>query len=278
MKLLTLLTFSVWLFPGKAQTPEGTRYIKTIKATQFKNGKKVKHRILHTYYDSTETLLSNENTISSAIDKKSEAVRWEVLEKSDRKYVQAEITADGDTLSQIVYLYDSAGNRTHNFQIRRSDTSVAQRRVYDEHGNNTKLYTRHRYTGVPYLHMEWKYDDGNRKIETKEYDGGENLTKWVQYKYEFHERKTTTSCFEHKAGKGFVIQYKKVKEGNKQTTYNYHSSSGYNYGILLKSVEGGHSVAEYYDDDSLKSLLGYDENNELLYSVYVSWETLPKKP
>ena len=69
--------------------PNWTKFIKEIVSTEFENSDTANHRIVHTFYDSAMNVLSNENTLASALREGSKSV---VIVNTPIRYVKGEIT------------------------------------------------------------------------------------------------------------------------------------------------------------------------------------------
>ncbi len=272
MKSATSVLMFLFTMTCMSQTiPENTYYVKKVISTEYNNGDTINNRVVYTFFDSTKNVLTNENTLESALNKGAKTV---VIHNSKQKNIRAHISPKGDTTSLTIYLYDKNGNRTHNVQIGNGDTLNAQKRVYDEAGNCIKLFNKD--TNDYYLSMEWKYDSHNNYTESKTYNNKNQLIELKKYqnKYSSNGKKVSINVSTYENGRGFVKYYKSVKKGNIKKTYLYYNQIGYNYGILLKTVDGGYRIEEFFEDENLKRLELYDKNKNLTASVYVTWEIL----
>jgi hypothetical protein len=254
----------------KSKPPKGAVYVKTTISTQYEDVDTLVNKVLYTYYDSIKEVISNENTLESALDSKPSTSM--VISRTGRKYVSALLTNSGDTTAMTIYLYDEKGNRTHNYQIMNGDTIGSQRRVYDEFGNSIRLYSKQYFSSEMYLDIEWEYDKHNNCIYKKDYDEFNNVveeTKHVHLYDDFGELKTVNT-FTKTNKRKFKTKSKAEYSKNKIITYYFYDSVGYNYGIQLTTVNGGYCIETRFDNGSLKSLEKFDKKGNLLCSVYVA--------
>lgn len=269
-----LLTFTILLISFtcfvQSKFPKGAVYVKTTTSTQYDGVDTLVNKVLYTYYDSMKNVLTNENTLESALDSKPSTST--VISRTDKKYVSALLTNSGDTTAMTVYLYDDKGNRTHNYQIINGDTIGSQRRVYDELGNSIRLYSKQYFSSEMYLDIEWEYDKHNNCIYKKDYDEFNNVveeTKHV-YLYDDSEELKTVNTFTKTNKRKFKTKSKADYSKNKVVTDYFYDSVGYNYGIQLTTVNGGYCIENRFDNGSLKSLEKFDKKGNLLCSVYVT--------
>ncbi|MCB0382444.1 MAG: hypothetical protein KDD05_03870 [Psychroserpens sp.] len=268
IKSFALFFLSFSLFAAAQDYPEGTKYIKTINSTVYKKNDTIDHRSLKTYFDKDWNLLSNTNTLSSALDKGSKTV---TILDTDRKHVSAIITSKKDTLDYIVYLYDDKGNRTNYYQIRKGDTLNDQKRTFDERGNNLELFNKK--NGKYYLSFLAKYNSKDKIISRHYYNYNTDLIRIEKYEYS-NDDKTEHYFKTDKKGK-FILNRKttKITPRKTKTTY-FQSSEGINYGIKLVKHKGYYTIKETDKDDKLKSLEIYNKKDKLTTSVYVIYEEL----
>jgi hypothetical protein len=271
--LITTLFFLVSLSSlAQSDYPAGTVYVKTMSSTQFdKDGDTLVHKFVRSYYDSLKTKIADENTLETSLGEKATST---VVTSSPEKYVLAEINPKGDTVSMIIYLFDKAGNRTHNYQVRNGDTLVFQFRTYDEHGNTLALYTSDFRTGKLELDMVWEYDAQNNEVYSEDndlYNGGMQRTK---YKNEYNEQgeliKVTATRSVNTAK--YKVWWITTFSGNSKRTDYFYDQVGYNYGIELRTVSGGYQICEFFESGEIKSLIGFDEKGKMLHSVHVTFE------
>lgn len=264
---LVLISFTCFV---QSKFPKGTVYVKTTTSTQYDGIDTLVNKVLYTYYDSMKNVLTNENTLESALDSKPSTSN--VISRTDRKYVSALLTNSGDTSSMTIYLYDEKGNRTHNYQIINGDTIGSQRRMYNEFGKSTKLYSNVFFSSELYLDMEWEYDSHNNCILEKDYDGLDGLVEITKHinEYDNGNKLKTVTTLVKKKGRKFKKKSRTEYSKNKIVIYYFYNSVGYNHGILLTTSKGGYSIETSFDNGSLKSLEKYDKKGNLLCSVYVT--------
>lgn len=279
MKNISIL-FLILSSASFSQSPEKEAYyIKRIIATEFENGDTVNHHVTSTYLDSSKNIIKDENSIENAISGdpkynrkiKGNDITVKVSE-TPQKLVTAEIDSEGDTLHKLIRLYDENGNEVQYFQIRGSDTVSAQKRTYDDRGNNINLYTKYKDRNKYYLSFTHKYDKHDNLKESKYYNGKRNLVRHLKFKYKNTKHKKITKTSRYVYGKGFVKYSLTIKEENVSTTYYYYDITAFNYGIQLKHYNGGYSIYTYNEQDKVTSRKMYDANDELVASVYFTFE------
>ncbi len=231
-----IISFTCFL---QSKPPKGAVYVKTTISTQYEGIDTIVNKVLHTYYDSIKKVISNENTLESALDSKPSTSM--VISRTDKKYVSALLNNAGDTTAMTIYLYDEKGNRTHNYQIINGDTVGSQRRVYDEFGNSIRLYSKQFFSSEMYLDIEWEYDKHNNCILRKDFDAFDMLidvTKYINDYDETEELKTVNTFIKTNRRK-FKMKSRAEYSKNKIITYYFYDSVGYNYGIQLTTSNGG---------------------------------------
>lgn len=262
---LLIFIFLISLYSFSQEYPLHTKHIKTIHSTVYKKKDTVNHRKLVTYYDKDWNLLTNTNTLSSALDKGSKTV---TILDTDKKFVQAIITSKKDTLDYIVYLYDDHGNRTDYYQIRKGDTLNSQRRTYDKHGNNLELYNKK--NGTYYLKFEASYNDKNKIVSRHYYNPLHQLTRIE--KFEYSEDEKTKKYYKTDKSGNFKLQRETIEIAPR--TYkikHYVESRGINYGITLAKKKGYYSIEKKDENDNLISLEIFDKRDRLKSSVYITY-------
>lgn len=247
--------------------PENTRHVKYVDAVIYDQGDTSEYNRTVTYYDSTWKVLTNTNTLASALTKGT--VQVTVIDRKDKK-MYSDINPDGDTTSSIVYLYDAHGNRTAYYQILDGDTINRQKRTYDELGNNIELWNfkNDRY----FLKFKVTYDDSNNVIKRVYFDPSGTITKTVTVQRNY--KKGMTKWYEQKSGypKKLTSESKTVDGITKSKILRTHE--GINYGITLKWIKGGYTLTKM-DNDNLVWKEIYDPNGNLSISVRVTYEEYP---
>lgn len=267
---IKVLIFSIFFnFTGFSQEyPQNTKHIKTIESTVYKKKDTINHRKLVTYYDEDWNLLTNTNTLSSALDKGSKTV---TILDTDKKFVQAIITSKKDTLDYIVYLYDDDGNRTNYYQIRKGDTITSQKRTYDKDGNNLELHNKK--NGNYYLSFEAKYNKLNKVISRNWYNPLRQLIRIE--KFEYSEDGKTYEYYKTDKKGNLTLQSKTVEIGlKKYKIEHYTGSKGINYGITLEKKKGYYTIEEKDENDKLISLEIFDKRDQLTVSVYINYSEI----
>lgn len=248
--------------------PKHTKHIKTIYSTVYNKKDTLNHRTLVTYYDKDWNLLTNTNTLSSALDKGSKTV---TILDTDKKVVQAIITSKKDTLDYLVYLYDNDGNRTNNYQIRKGDTITDQKRIYDSNGNNLELYNKK--NGNYYLSFEATYNDDNKVTSRNWYNPLNQLVRIEKFEYSDDGK---TKEYYRTDKKGVLRLQRKTVEiaPRKFKIYHYSESKGINYGITLEKKKGDYTIEEKDENDNLISLEIFNKRGRLKTSVYVTYSEI----
>jgi len=241
-------------------------YKQTITAYEINKKDTINKKVFITYLDSLRKIITSENNISNAIANR-EKTHSIIEVDTDRLYVSADIDEKGETTGKIVYVYDDKKNQIENYQIRKGDTVNAQKRTYNEAGNNTKLFNRHKGSNKYFLSMEWDYDYKGNVIESKTYNQLEKLVEYNKYENTYKKDEQIITEFTYINDKGFVKTHKIIKNGNSKTIYYYKDSAGYNYGLKISFKDGSFSVEERDKDDCLKEYRVYDDNKKLV--VYV---------
>lgn len=276
------IIFIFFLFPFYYLGQQKPFYKKTIYAFELSNGDTLNKKKLITYYDSLNAVIKSEDNFANAVsgDKrttntKNENIHSIVEVKNDSLFIKTDINSKGDTVGKIIYKYDKMGNRTHYYQILKGDTLNAQKRVYDENGNYTKLFNRNRNNSEYYLSMEWTYDEKGNPTERKTYNENNQLIEIDRYENTYMKNGDliiVKSSYQN--GKGFVKQYKAIESNQLKKTYFYSSFIGYNYGIELKHVKGGYKIEEFNEQGKLRKLEYYDNRKKMIALVEIIEETL----
>ncbi|MAB47595.1 MAG: hypothetical protein CMC05_03090 [Flavobacteriaceae bacterium] len=266
MKYILLFLLSVISLNTYSQDyPKNTKHIKTIHATVYKKKDTIDYRKSVTYYDEDWNVLTNTNTLSSALDKGSETV---TILDTKKKFVQAILTSRKDTLDYIVYLFDDNGNRTNYYQIRKGDTLNDQKRTYDKNGNNLELYNKK--NGKYFLRFEAKYNDENKIISRHYYNPLHQLVKIQKFEYSQDGKSEKYYTTDKKGNLELNTETIEIAPRKFKKTY-YYDSKGINYGITLETKKGGYKIEEKDENDKLVSIEIFDKRDRLTTSVYINY-------
>lgn len=258
----------VWTITSFSQTiPAGTHHIKFIDAVIFENNDTIESNRTVTYYDSSWHVLTNTNTLESALSKGTTTV---TILDTPKKKQYADINKDGDTSSSIVYIYDDRGNRTEYFQIRNGDTINQQKRTYDDKGNNLTLWNLGKKDY--YLRFEFEYDDSNNVVKRNYYNENGQITETVTTLRNYS--KGTIKSFSKKPGATTVqIADITVKDGISISKH-LQSNEGINYGITLIYEKGGYTETKEKGDE-FEWMKIYNAKGELTTYVSITYEDYP---
>lgn len=266
MKYILLFLFAVVSLNTYSQDyPKNTKHIKTIHSTVYKKKDTIDYRKSVTYYDEDWNVLTNTNTLSSALDKGSETV---TVLYTKKKFVQAILTSKKDTLDYIVYLYDDNGNRTNYYQIRKGDTLNDQKRTYDKNGNNLELYNKK--NGKYFLRFGAKYNDENKIISRHYYNPLRQLVKIEKFEYSQDGKSKKYYKTDRKGNLELNTETIEIAPRKFKKTF-YYDSKGINYGITLETKKGGYRIEEKDENDKLVSLEIFDKRDRLTTSVYIKY-------
>ncbi|RZK10613.1 MAG: hypothetical protein EOO46_10060 [Flavobacterium sp.] len=245
-------------------------YKQTTTAYEINKTDTISKKTFVTYLDSLRKIITTENNITNAISggKSKVGKIHSVIEvDTDRLYIATDIDEKGDTIGKLIYVYDENKNRTENYQIRNGDTVNGQKRLYNELGNYTKLYNKHKDSHKYFLSMEWEYDSKGNTTQCKTYNDKEKLVGFDKYNNVYKKNEFISTKSSYVEGKGFEKKSKEIKTGTTKTTHYYSSSVGYNYGLKISYVDGSVRIQEEDEKGNMKELRIFDNKKNLVIFV-----------